>query len=157
MWLDWVARHTRYEKGQIFEDEQVKGPFKKWKHTHSFIPRGPDNFTMDDEITWELSLSPLGQIVGGRLVRKKLYKMFRYRHKTLKIDLGLHKKYSEKPMHIAITGASGLLGTRLVPFLTTGGHRVSCLVRRPVKKDDEIFWDPAKGILNPDDLKALMP
>ena len=32
----WVAHHTAYEKGRLFRDEQVEGPFAKWIHTHHF-------------------------------------------------------------------------------------------------------------------------
>jgi uncharacterized protein (TIGR01777 family) len=46
---------------------------------------------------------------------------------------------------VAVTGASGLVGSRLCAFLTTGGHRVSRLVRRPPASLDEVRWDPAAG------------
>ncbi len=48
-------------------------------------------------------------------------------------------------MHIAVTGASGLVGSALVPFLTRGGHRVTRLVRRAPGKQ-EVAWDLAEGI-----------
>ncbi len=48
-------------------------------------------------------------------------------------------------MHIAITGSSGLVGSALVPFSTTGGHRVTRLVRRSPSGGD-VLWDPAEGI-----------
>ena len=48
-------------------------------------------------------------------------------------------------MKLAITGASGLVGTALVPFLTSGGHEVVRLVRRAPKASDEVRWDPARG------------
>jgi uncharacterized protein len=38
-----------------------------------------------------------------------------------------------RPMTIGITGSSGFLGSSLIPFLTTGGHRVVRLVRHPVQ------------------------
>ena len=44
-------------------------------------------------------------------------------------------------MHIAITGASGLVGSTLVPLLTTGGHSVTRLVRREAKAG-EVTWNP---------------
>ncbi len=50
-------------------------------------------------------------------------------------------------LHIAVTGASGMLGSALVPSLTSQGHRVSRLVRRP-PRGDEIQWDPATGRLD---------
>ena len=48
-------------------------------------------------------------------------------------------------MKVAITGASGLLGSALVPFLTTGGHEVVRLVRRAPRAKDEVRWDPEAG------------
>lgn len=48
-------------------------------------------------------------------------------------------------MRIAITGASGLIGSALVPSLREQGHQVLRLVRRPAAADDEITWDPAGG------------
>jgi uncharacterized protein (TIGR01777 family) len=47
-----------------------------------------------------------------------------------------------------MTGASGLLGSALVPFLKTGGHEVVRLVRRPPKARDEARWDPAAGTID---------
>ena len=38
--LTWVARHTAYEPGVLFRDEQVEGPFRTWIHTHRFEAEG---------------------------------------------------------------------------------------------------------------------
>jgi uncharacterized protein (TIGR01777 family) len=48
-------------------------------------------------------------------------------------------------MKVAVTGASGLVGSTLVPFLTMGGHEVVRLVRRSPRGASEIGWDPARG------------
>jgi len=47
-------------------------------------------------------------------------------------------------MVIAMTGASGLVGTALAAFLSTGGHRVIRLVRRDPLNADERRWEPSK-------------
>jgi hypothetical protein len=49
---------------------------------------------------------------------------------------------------VAVTGASGLIGTALVPALEARGHRVVRLVRRPPAAD-EVRWDPRRGDLDP--------
>ena len=51
------------------------------------------------------------------------------------------------PLTVAVTGASGLLGRALVPFLTAGGHRVLRLVRR-APGPGEIGWDPSTGTID---------
>jgi nucleoside-diphosphate-sugar epimerase len=40
-------------------------------------------------------------------------------------------------MTIAITGSSGFIGSSLIPFLTTGGHRVVRLIRSPSSPDND--------------------
>lgn len=52
-------------------------------------------------------------------------------------------------MKVAVTGASGLIGTTLVPELQRQGHEVVRLVRRPTRGADEIRWDPAERRLDP--------
>jgi hypothetical protein len=62
-------------------------------------------------------------------------------------------------MRIAITGASGLLGSALVPALRRDGHSVLRLVRREPRTDDELRWDPARHELDPhalDDVDAVV-
>jgi uncharacterized protein len=48
-------------------------------------------------------------------------------------------------MKIAVTGASGLIGSALVPHLRGSGHDAMRLVRRPAASVDEISWDPRSG------------
>ena len=45
-------------------------------------------------------------------------------------------------MKVAITGASGLIGTALAANLQADGHQVVRLVRRPPRGSDEVRWDP---------------
>ncbi|MEJ6607747.1 MAG: TIGR01777 family oxidoreductase [Candidatus Planktophila sp.] len=56
------------------------------------------------------------------------------------------------PQRIAITGASGLIGTALVGYLKSEGHTVQKMVRRTPKSPDEIQWDPKSGYV---DVQAL--
>ena len=56
------------------------------------------------------------------------------------------------PQRIAITGASGLIGSALVGHLKSEGHTVQRLVRRATVAADEIQWDPKTGFV---DIEAL--
>jgi hypothetical protein len=59
-------------------------------------------------------------------------------------------------MRALVTGAGGFLGSAVVGALRAAGHQVLRLVRRePVSGDDEIFWDPAAGRLDPRLLEGL--
>ena len=56
------------------------------------------------------------------------------------------------PQRIAVTGASGLIGSALVGYLKSQGHTVQRLVRRPALSSEEITWDPLAGTV---DIEAL--
>jgi uncharacterized protein (TIGR01777 family) len=53
---------------------------------------------------------------------------------------------------IAVTGASGLIGSALVAQLKNDGYQVLKIVRRPVRTADEVSWNPIKGEI---DLQSL--
>lgn len=57
-------------------------------------------------------------------------------------------------MNVLVSGASGLVGTALVPQLEAHGHTVFALVRRQPTSDREIFWQPAENTI---DASALEP
>lgn len=58
-------------------------------------------------------------------------------------------------MKIAVTGASGLIGSALVPHLREAGHEVLRLVRRDPRAGDEVRWDPARGDVDTSLLQGL--
>lgn len=49
---------------------------------------------------------------------------------------------------VAITGASGMIGTALVGHLKSEGYTVQKLVRRPSRSPEEITWDPHTGVVD---------
>lgn len=59
------------------------------------------------------------------------------------------------PQRIAITGASGLIGTALVGYLKSEGHTVQRLVRRPAVAPDEVQWDPRTGFVDLEPLRGV--
>ena len=78
----WVAQHTHFEPGRMFRDVQVSGPFARWEHTHTMEPDGPDACWLEDRVEYALPLGWLGRLCGGWLVRRKLARMFAYRHEV---------------------------------------------------------------------------
>ncbi|AKT41036.1 SRPBCC family protein [Chondromyces crocatus] len=78
--IRWDAEHTAYEKGRMFQDVQRKGPFRKWEHTHTMLPDGEGGCWLVDRIDYEVPLGKLGTWVADRMVRKRLERMFTYRH-----------------------------------------------------------------------------
>lgn len=77
----WTAEHTVYDPPRMFEDVQLSGPFKSWRHRHLISPH-PDGSILRDEIEFDLPLGPLGAFVAPLAVLPRLEKLFEYRHRV---------------------------------------------------------------------------
>jgi ligand-binding SRPBCC domain-containing protein len=77
--VKWLARHTVYEPPHRFVDEQIRGPFKKWRHEHR-IEETANGARLIDDVDYILPLGPLGWMANGLMVRRQLKRMFAYRH-----------------------------------------------------------------------------
>lgn len=77
----WVAEHTAYDPPRMFEDVQVSGPFKSWRHRHVVEPNA-QGAVLRDEIEYEPPLSIFGNLAAPFAVVPKLEKMFAYRHEV---------------------------------------------------------------------------
>ncbi len=152
----WVAEHYGAVAGREFHDRQVSGPFAHWEHRHRMTPEDPGACTLEDHIEYALPASKAGDLIGGRFVRGILRRMFAYRHRVTADDLAAHAACrGGRAMKVAITGASGLVGSALSPFLSTGGHQVVHLVRRAPASRGEARWDPAAGAVDPSVLEGV--
>lgn len=83
----WVAQHGDFEEGRYFSDVQVSGPFAVWKHTHTFEPDGLSACFLEDRVEYALPLGVLGRWFAGWYVRRKLNKLFEYRHQVTAREL----------------------------------------------------------------------
>jgi uncharacterized protein (TIGR01777 family) len=141
--LRWASQHdpSGFVPGRRFVDNlSTAGVMSwptlaigRWRHTHEFNSAGPGKTRMRDHVE-----TP----IPGAALRSTVI----YRHRQLDDDLAAHRTGAEhgaRPQVIAISGASGLVGTALSQFLTSGGHRVIRLVRRLARDRNERYWDPA--------------
>lgn len=149
-WVTWEATHRAIDAGLGFVDDQTRGPFSRWVHTHRFEPRGGGS-ELCDSVEFALPLSAITHALGGEFfVRRMLNGMFHFRHERTRHDLLRHAQWQgADPMKVAIAGASGLVGNQLAAFLTTGGNEVVKLVRGKSSGPGTVAWDPARGHLEP--------
>lgn len=150
--VTWVAQHHAHEDGVQFADRAVQSPFASWDHLHRFEPEGPDGSVLIDRIAYELPFGALGRAVGGAHIHDMLERMFDFRHQRTREDLMRHE--GRAPMRIAVTGATGLVGTELCAFLTGGGHTVLPMVRREARPG-EVRWDPLGGTVDVEALEGV--
>jgi len=145
----WTSEIVDVQDGASFRDVQLAGPFAKWEHTHRMNTNGGEGSVLEDSVSYRLPLGPLGALFGGSMVRRRLDRMFDYRHKVTEIDLERHKAAGERTLTVLVTGATGMVGQAFCAFLTTGGHSVRKLVRGAPKSKDEFHWDTASGAIDP--------
>jgi ligand-binding SRPBCC domain-containing protein len=77
----WRARHTAYDPPRMFEDVQVSGPFRFWRHRHLVEPHA-EGATLRDEIEYEPPLGLLGRLAAPFLIAPRLRKLFAFRHEV---------------------------------------------------------------------------
>jgi ligand-binding SRPBCC domain-containing protein len=78
----WEFEHCDYVEGRQFRDIQVFGPFRRWDHTHRMTPEGPASCILEDRVEYELPFGLLGKLSAGWCVRRKLQRLFLYRHRV---------------------------------------------------------------------------
>lgn len=143
--LRWVARHDPvvYDPPRRFADELVSPPLGSvlaWRHTHEFATVTVGSTRITDRVATPLPAGLLRPVMA-------------YRHRQLAADLAAHQRIRQvraEPLTVAVTGSSGLIGSALTAFLTSGGHQVIRLVRRAPADDGERCWipdDPDPGLL----------
>ena len=140
--LRWVAQHdpAGYDPPNQFVDVLSSDGLMTlpprvigwWRHTHRYSDAGDGRTRVHD-------------IVDTTVPGAALRSTFAYRHRQLAEDLAAHADAADAgagSLVVAVTGSSGLVGTALSAFLSTGGHRVVRLVRGAPADAGERQWDP---------------
>lgn len=151
--LKWVARHnpSGFHPGERFVDEVASEPFRRltgWKHTHVLeeapLADGNTGTVLDDTVETKVPVPGLNS-------------MFTYRATKIAGDLAAVDRLERyvgdapEPITVAVSGATGTVGTQLRALLTTAGHKVISLVRsREQAGPGARYWDtenPATDLL----------
>ncbi|HUC42818.1 MAG TPA: TIGR01777 family oxidoreductase [Candidatus Sulfotelmatobacter sp.] len=152
----WTAEHTARDRGRRFVDTQVSGPFARWVHEHVFEDAGGGTSVLSDRVDYALPAGGVGAVLGGKRIRRALDRAFTHRHRVTREDLSRHAPFlTAPPLRVAVTGATGLVGSALCAFLLAGGHEVIRLVRGRPAATGEAAWDPLRGTIDRDRLEGL--
>lgn len=80
--LNWQTRIEEFTPGVSFVDTQIRGPYRRWHHTHEFFSV-PDGTQMRDTVLYEMPFGPLGTITHALAVRHMLRRIFDYRYQVI--------------------------------------------------------------------------
>ncbi len=80
--VHWRTKICEWDPPCSFVDEQTRGPYKIWRHTHKFEAHG-SRTRMVDEVHYSLPFGILGRIVHALKVRKDVSRIFDYRRQRI--------------------------------------------------------------------------
>lgn len=76
--VSWLTSIQAWEPPYRFVDQQIRGPYALWHHTHTFVDDGDGGTRMTDTVRYALPFSPLGDLALP-LVHRDLATIFDYR------------------------------------------------------------------------------
>jgi ligand-binding SRPBCC domain-containing protein len=80
--ITWRTEILIWEPPFRFVDQQLRGPYQQWIHTHTFKELAPDKTHIEDEVRYRLPLEPLGDMAHF-IVRRELAYIFDYRQNAV--------------------------------------------------------------------------
>ena len=79
VWIRSEFVHVECMPPHLFTDEQVRGPFRSWRHEHHFESAGGGTL-LRDVLLFEPPLGVVGRLFAPLLIAPRLRKLFAYRH-----------------------------------------------------------------------------
>lgn len=80
--LHWRTLITDYQKPYKFIDQQIKGPYTLWHHTHTFEEK--DGGTLiKDNLKYVIPFGWIGRAIHFIYIKHDINGIFQYRHKIL--------------------------------------------------------------------------
>lgn len=77
--IRWRTEITLWDPPRRFADHQLKGPYKIWRHTHSFDPTPEGGTLCTDRVEYRPPGGPLAPIINALFVERDVVRIFRFR------------------------------------------------------------------------------
>ena len=77
--VGWLTAIREWDPPQRFVDEQLRGPYALWHHTHTFDPHPDGGTLMRDVVRYALPLGPVGELAHRLFVARDLDAIFDFR------------------------------------------------------------------------------
>ena len=76
--VSWLTEIKEWDPPHRFVDQQLRGPYALWHHSHSFHADG-DETIMRDLVRYRIGFGPLGVLADALIVRRDLAAIFDHR------------------------------------------------------------------------------
>ena len=80
--VKWRTLITDYEPPKLFVDQQIRGPYRLWRHRHEFR-EAPGGTVISDLVDYRLPFGFLGDLAHVLVVRRQLIDIFRFRQRAI--------------------------------------------------------------------------
>ncbi len=78
----WRTLIGRWSPPHMFVDEQLKGPYSLWHHTHKFEASHAGTL-LEDRVIYKVPMGPIGDLVRVIMIKSDIHKIFRHRFKVV--------------------------------------------------------------------------
>jgi ligand-binding SRPBCC domain-containing protein len=85
--MNWLTRIERWIPNRSFVDVQLRGPYARWVHEHTFTAENGGT-RVRDRVEYVLPFAPLSEPAHFLLVRPMVERIFRHRHHSIARLLG---------------------------------------------------------------------
>ena len=93
--MRWTTRIADWTPPHRFVDEQLAGPYRKWRHEHTFEPAGAGTL-MRDRVEYA---PPGGRLINFLMVERSVRRIFAYRCQRLATLLADNEPADNTPTH----------------------------------------------------------
>jgi uncharacterized protein YbjT (DUF2867 family)/ligand-binding SRPBCC domain-containing protein len=125
--VGWKTRIDAYDPPRSFQDTQLRGPYSKWEHRHTF--EAVDGGTLiTDEIEYAVPFGPLGDVVNRLAIRDELRRIFGYRADAIRSAFA--EPAAATGRTVAVAGGTGFVGAAIALELHRRGDHVIVLSHR---------------------------
>lgn len=80
--MKWRTRIEEWKPDRAFVDVQLKGPYRKWHHTHEFVPFAGGTL-MRDRVLYKLPMGWFGDAAASWKVSNQVGEIFAFRRKKI--------------------------------------------------------------------------